>query len=402
MAESEGERLVVVVECAESIRNTQSFGSQDPYVSVSIDGDQNAAAMDTVLGGGTEPVWGDDLKKRVCLPLEGRQKALFIRLWHKSTFLADDSIGCLTLDLETIGTDEAPTWHELDTGGKIKCAIYRKTGGEDDVITETERRQSTWDKLGSTFGNVFEEAGSIMDGLPEMDDMIAELNISLESEEAIPPLPPDEAAPMSPQDRMADIMNGSPEKKRPTRSFEEDIEDAAAGEVSKEKAAGEDERARTAAEEEAVREEENVNVKMAQIEAIVAEELAKKEENAKKAAKEAEEQAENEAEEQAAKEAEEQAAKEAEEQAAKEAEEQTAKEAEEQTAKEAEEQAAKEAEEQAAKEAAAEVVKKEAKEAKETKETKEAAKQEEQAAKAAEEQAKLAAKQAATGALEVA
>ena len=77
------ERLVVIVLEAKGLRNTQSFGSQDPYASVNID-DGDASSTDTVSSGGTEPVWDDSLSRRVCLPLEGTPKQLHIRLWHKS------------------------------------------------------------------------------------------------------------------------------------------------------------------------------------------------------------------------------------------------------------------------------------------------------------------------------
>ena len=123
--------LVVRVFRASSLRNTQFFGSQDPYALCSFQPDSGVHARTLpVEGGGTAPEW--DPVQELFLGLsdshaEDTPTHLNIELWNRNLAI-DDIIGSTTVALADVLNAPAGTIHELDldTGGHIFVSVSRQ------------------------------------------------------------------------------------------------------------------------------------------------------------------------------------------------------------------------------------------------------------------------------------
>ena len=126
-------RLLVDVVAARGLRDTQIFGTQDPYVVYTLLPDDGTTARSKhVPSGGTAPAFSPHHGALVSLPLTRSHAVLRVEVWNSNTF-ADDRIGGVDLELYK------PYWEygagaqfeaALDTGGTLQMVLHNCSGAD--------------------------------------------------------------------------------------------------------------------------------------------------------------------------------------------------------------------------------------------------------------------------------
>ena len=127
-------RLLIDVIAARGLRDTQIFGTQDPYVVYTLLPDDGTTARSKhVPSGGTAPVFSPHHGALMSLPLTRSHAVLRVEVWNSNTFV-DERIGGVDLELYK------PYWEygagsqfeaALDTGGTLQMVLERSVRGVD-------------------------------------------------------------------------------------------------------------------------------------------------------------------------------------------------------------------------------------------------------------------------------
>ena len=94
-------QIFITVHRARNLRDTQTFGTQDPYVLATVFPSETNARSQWSPGGGVEPIWPEDGEEGqaysntdIALPIASNTEYLQLELWHHNAYFGhDDRIG---------------------------------------------------------------------------------------------------------------------------------------------------------------------------------------------------------------------------------------------------------------------------------------------------------------------
>ena len=85
------------------LRDTQTFGKQDPYVVLKCGGHADTFRTKVCRDGGTAPKWNE----RFTFALAGTEgNELNLRIWNRNTMTSDKCIGSATVKLDAVFKNE--------------------------------------------------------------------------------------------------------------------------------------------------------------------------------------------------------------------------------------------------------------------------------------------------------
>jgi hypothetical protein len=123
-------KLKVKAQRGRNLKDTQTFGKQDPYCrAYLLPGETPDARTKCCEGGDTEPIWGVEHQPMLTLALPGEgesaKERLVVELWNENS-MVDDLIGTIDMPLpgkETLNKPAKSKFYSLDTGGEVGLQI---------------------------------------------------------------------------------------------------------------------------------------------------------------------------------------------------------------------------------------------------------------------------------------